>query len=219
MLSDDEIIDLKFAIPKIYPITDSNLSGLSHAAQVREFIAGGARLVQIRDKLAPSAQLYDDILQAVQLARNSDVKIVINDRADLALMTGADGVHLGQDDIAIDAARRLLGDKAIVGISTHSPEQALAAIESGGCDYVAFGPVFSTSTKLDHEPVVGLEMLKMIRKIVTDVPLVAIGGIKEGNLASVFENGADSAATISAFYGSREGISLRFRQLSEIADR
>jgi thiamine-phosphate pyrophosphorylase len=131
---------LKFALQKIYPITDRKLSGLSITEQVRRFIEGGATLIQIREKDSPSDRLFDDVSAAVEIARESNVAIIVNDRVDITLMTGADAVHLGQDDMPVDAARRILGDKALIGISTHNEDQVRSVIADGNADYIAFGP-------------------------------------------------------------------------------
>lgn len=204
---------MKLSLQKIYPITDRNLSGLSHAEQVARFIDGGATLIQIREKNLPSGEFFGDAAAAVKIARNASVRILINDRVDIAMMSDADGVHLGQDDLPASAARKLLGADAIIGVSTHTIQQVGEALGDGNADYIAFGPIFPTSTKADHEPLVGLETLSEVRQLVDDLPLVAIGGINRINLASVLHAGADSAAMISEFYRSRTEISSQFRSL------
>src|SRR5438105_15898425 len=115
---------MSFELPKLYPITDRRLSGLSHAEQVARLSDGGARVVQLREKNLSPREFYREAEEALRVARERGVRLVINDRADIALALGADGVHLGQDDVPPDAARALLGDKAIIGFSTHSVEQA-----------------------------------------------------------------------------------------------
>ncbi len=147
-----------FHLPKVYPITDTNLSGLSHAEQVDRLISGGATLIQLRDKHAAPRDFYRQAEAALQIARKHNVRLIINDRVDVVLALGADGVHLGQSDLPVAAARRLLGDSAIVGISTHDLAQAEVAANMP-VDYVAFGPVFKTSTKENPEPITGLEAL------------------------------------------------------------
>jgi len=209
---------LKFSLLKIYPITDRKLSGLSHADQVRQFALGGATLVQLRDKSASSGDLYESALEAVNAANEHGIKLLINDRVDIALMAGAHGVHLGQTDLPAREARKLLGTEAIIGLSTHTIEQARIAVSEGIADYLAFGPIFKTDTKLDHDPLVGTEGLKAIRVVVGDIPLVAIGGIKRANLASVLASGADSVAMISEFYKRQSSLSESFSDLLKIAD-
>jgi thiamine-phosphate pyrophosphorylase len=195
------------------------MSGLSHTEQVRQFIDGGATLVQLRDKSAPSGDFCADAWTAVELARSNGVIILINDRVDIAMMTGADGVHLGQDDLPAAEARRLLGSDAIIGVSTHTLDQARQATAESVADYIAFGPVFETRTKTDHEPVVGLEKLREIRCAIGDIPLVAIGGLNRANVTRVLSAGADSAAMISEFYSGKAGISECFREVSAAAEQ
>jgi thiamine-phosphate pyrophosphorylase len=204
---------LKFTLPKIYPITDRSLSGLRHAEQTAQFIDGGARLIQLREKSNDMDAFYRDAQEAVRIAKSRGTLILINDRVDIAMTTGADGVHLGQDDLRPTEARRLLGAKAVIGFSTHNIEQAMAAIRLP-IDYVAIGPIFATATKVDSEPVVGFDGLGKVRRAIGDFPLVAIGGISSDNLDSVFEAGADAIAMISEFYREKEPISSRFRQVS-----
>jgi thiamine-phosphate pyrophosphorylase len=209
---------LKITLPKIYPITDRELSGLSHAEQVEQFAAAGATLIQIRDKKASSRELLEDVSRSVEIAHRHGVILIVNDRVDIAMMTVADGVHLGQDDLPPAAARQLLGDKAIIGFSTHSLEQVGKAMAEGIADYIAFGPIFATLTKSDHDPIVGLQQLAEIREHIGDLPLVAIGGIGLDNIAGVIEAGANSAAMISEFYQQNESINNRFRTLTAAAE-
>src|SRR5687768_8229745 len=117
-----------FRLPRIYPLTDVRLSGLTHADQVRLLALGGASLIQLREKRQPAIQFYEQAKAAVSVAREGGVRIIINDRVDIALASGAHGVHLGQDDMPPDAARRLLGPEAIIGYSTHSVDQAQEAL-------------------------------------------------------------------------------------------
>lgn len=188
---------MNLKLPLIYPITDTRLSGLSHAEQVRRLIAGGATFIQLREKNWSPREFYEDAAAAVAVAQAAGVRILINDRVDVAVAVGADGVHLGQNDMPVEAARELLGQGAIVGHSTDSVVQAVAAA-SLPVDYVAIGPVFATATKSDSSPVVGLAGVRAVRAAIGDIPLVAIGGIDRGNLDTVIAAGADSAAMISA---------------------
>lgn len=195
-------------LPKLYPITDTRLSRLSHAEQVNRLAAGGATLIQLRDKHASPREFFEAALEAIKLARNLGVQIIINDRVDIALAAGADGVHLGQDDFPPEKARELLGDEKILGYSTHTLKQALEA-DLLPVDYIAIGPVFSTSTKENPDPVIGLEGVRQVKEQISK-PLVAIGGITLANAQSVIEAGADSLAVISDLY-SNEGIHERVR--------
>jgi thiamine-phosphate pyrophosphorylase len=186
---------MPFKLPKVYPITDTQLSGLSHAQQVELLAAGGASVVQLREKRASPREFYQAALEALSIARRLGVQIIINDRVDIAIAVKADGVHLGQDDLPPERARRLLGETRIIGFSTHTPEQALAA-DSASADYVAIGPVFQTFTKEKPDPIVGLEVVGEVKRRLSR-PLVGIGGITLQNAASVIEAGADSVAVIS----------------------
>ena len=206
---------MKFTLPKIYPITDTRISGLSHLDQVRRLIAGGARLIQIRDKYAAAGEFFDAAVDAIRLAREHGVNIIINDRVDIAVTSDADGVHLGQDDLHPDDARRLLGENALIGLSTHSVEQARDAIRLP-VNYIAIGPVFGTTTKADPDPVVGLDGLKAVRDEIGDFPLVAIGGITRINARSVLDAGADSVAIISDLLHDPERIQQAMRELNDL---
>ncbi|HKN82388.1 MAG TPA: thiamine phosphate synthase, partial [Pyrinomonadaceae bacterium] len=167
-----------FRLPRVYPLTDVQLSGLSHAEQVRLLSAGGASVIQLREKRLPPVDFYEQAKAAMEVAKQRGVQLIVNDRVDVALAIGAHGVHLGQDDMPPEAARRLLGPDAIIGYSTHNLEQALAALKQP-IDYIAIGPIFETSTKSDTFPVLGLEGLRAVRAVTRDLPLVAIGGITQ----------------------------------------
>lgn len=207
----------RFNLPRIYPITDRIISGLSHQEQVERLIEGGARFIQIRDKTISSREFFGSVKACLEITRKANAKMIVNDRVDIALLSGADGVHLGQDDLPPERARTLLGKDAIIGFSTHTIEQARSAKELP-VDYVAFGPVFDTKTKNDHDPVVGLELLKSVRQEIRDIPLVAIGGIDLENLNAVLSTGADSAAMISAIVADPELIAGKMRNAIEIAN-
>lgn len=187
-----------FSFPnKLYPITDTRLAVLSHADQVSQLSAGGARLIQLRAKELAARQFFEEAESALTIARHSGTKIIINDRVDIALALQADGVHLGQSDLSPEAARRLLGPNAIIGFSTHSLEQARLAARLP-VSYLAIGPIFATRTKSNPDPTVGLDGLRSVKDVTGDIPLVAIGGITCENAASVIAAGADAVAVISA---------------------
>lgn len=169
-------------------------------------------MIQLREKEAPPRDFFEAALEAVKTAHSLGARIIINDRADIALAVEADGVHLGQDDLPPECARKLLGKEKIIGFSTHNLEQALAA-DSMPIDYIAIGPIFETSTKERPDPVLGLDALRRIRSSVSK-PLVAIGGITLERVAAVFEAGADSAALISDILRAGD-IADRVRQLLE----
>lgn len=202
----------RFTIPKLYPITDARLSGLSHAEQVARLCEGGARLVQLREKHLAPREFYVEAEAAVRVARRWGARVIVNDRADIALAVGADGVHLGQDDLPPEAARALLGADAIIGFSTHTVEQARAAARLP-VDYIAIGPIFATSSKANPEAVVGLDGLRRVRAQTGALPLVAIGGLTRENARSVLDAGADAIALISGLLaGQPPEIARRTRE-------
>lgn len=195
-------------LPRIYPLTDVGLSGLSHAEQVELLSRGGATLIQLREKHMPAREFYEQAKTAVR----PGVQLIINDRVDVALAIGAHGVHLGQDDMPPEAARKLLGPDAVVGYSTHNIEQAIAAAKLP-IDYLAIGPIFATTTKSDTAPVLGLEGLRAVRQAIGSFPLVAIGGITHANARDVIAAGADSVAVISTLLSDPTHITEATRKL------
>jgi thiamine-phosphate pyrophosphorylase len=207
---------VSFRLPKIYPLTDVGLTGLTHAEQVRRLARGGASLIQLRDKTSGARDFLESAKAAIVAARECGVKLIINDRADIAATVGADGVHLGQDDLPVAAARELLGTRAIIGVSTHSLSQAEAATKLE-IAYLAFGPIFSTGTKVDPSPEVGLDGLKAVRSKVREFPLVAIGGITADRALEVLQAGADSVAVISALLKNPHEIAAHTAHLLHAA--
>ena len=206
---------MDFNLPKIYPITDSAISGLSHAEQVKRLIAGGARLIQLREKTASSRDFYRAAAEAMEIAADSHCSILINDRVDIAYAVGVAGVHLGQDDIPASTARKILGPDAVIGLSTHTTEQAMKAVDAP-VDYIAFGPIFDTATKGQCAAGHGSETIKKIRRSIGSKPLVVIGGIESGQLTKLFALGADSAAIISGILRAPEQITEQMRLLTEM---
>ena len=202
-------------LPKIYPITDTAISGLSHTEQVEQLLQGGATLIQLRDKVAPPRSFLNDAKNAFRAARAAGAKLLINDRVDIALALDADGVHLGQFDMPVEAARRLLGDRAIIGFSTHDIERARHALTLP-IDYLAFGPVYSTETKQNPDPIVGLKALGEVKEMAGSLPVVAIGGIDESRVHDVLMAGADSIAIISALLAPPSDIAEKLRNLADI---
>ena len=205
---------MTFKLPTIYPITDRQISGLTHLEQARRLINGGARLIQLREKVGSSRQFFDAAVQTVEYANAHRVSIIINDRVDIAIAANADGVHLGQNDMAPEKARALLGDKSIIGYSTHTLEQARLAATLP-VNYIAFGPVFATTTKADPDAVVGLDGVLRVREAIGDIPLVAIGGINIDSIEDVLSAGADSVAMISAVIGNAANITATLLDLNE----
>lgn len=198
-------------LPKLYAITDRRLSGLPHPEQVDLLCAGGAKLVQMRDKELSSLEFHRQAQAALEIVKRYDARLIVNDRVDIALAIGADGVHLGQNDLPVEVARDLMGSAAIVGVSTHNLEQAQRALTQP-VDYIAFGPIFRTQTKENPDPEVGLEGLRLVRQL-TDLSLVAIGGIKLQTVAEVIAAGADSVALIGDLVADSEQIQQRTKVL------
>ena len=181
----------------LYVVTDRELSrGRSDAEVARLAYEGGADVVQLRMKNADGREMLEQANLIRQCADEMCKLFIIDDRVDIAMASGADGVHLGQSDIPLADARRLMGDDAIIGISVDSVEEAVAAQE-GGADYVGVGAVFRTGTKPDAQQGVGLGAVFEVRQAV-DIPVVAIGGINRGNIKDVIRAGADAAAVVSA---------------------
>ncbi len=180
----------------LYVVTDEMLSnGLSHAEIARQAVAGGANVIQLRDKRMNSRSLFTAARDIREITRGKAL-FIVNDRVDIALASRADGVHLGQDDLPITEARRIVPDDFVIGISVGSVEEAVAA-EKGGADYVAVSPVFSTNSKLDAGAGHGVEMIRAIRAAVS-CPVLGIGGINCENVSMLIAAGLDGVAVISA---------------------
>lgn len=203
---------MNFKLPRVYPLTDVQLSGHSHAEQVQLLSLGGATVIQLREKQMAASQFYEQATAAVATAKNNGVQLIINDRADIALVIGAHGVHLGQDDMPPEAARRVLGNAAIIGYSTHNVEQAKRALTLP-IDYIAIGPIFETATKSDTSPTLGVDGLRAVRRAVGNFQLVAIGGISPANARQALEAGADSVAVISSLLADPARIADATRSL------
>lgn len=179
----------------IYLVTDDGcLQGRALIDCVREALEGGVTLVQYRAKTASSAEMYSEALQLKALCDSFKVPLIINDRLDIAMAVGAAGVHLGQDDLPCAAARKLLGEDYIIGVSAHNPAEARAALQSGA-DYLGCGAVFGTATKADVEKL-GTEGLAAICRE-KGLPVVGIGGVTANNYREVRAAGADGAAIVS----------------------
>jgi thiamine-phosphate pyrophosphorylase len=181
----------------LYVILDVQAAGSRPlAALMTEALAAGARLFQYRGKQLSMGEAYEQASLLVALARRHGARLIVNDRCDLALAVEADGVHLGQDDLPLALARTMLGPHRLIGISTHRPEQVVAAT-AGGADYIGYGPIFTPLSKADHEAVVGLDGLRAIRTLTT-LPVFAIGGITLEQVPAVMRAGANGVAVISA---------------------
>ncbi len=182
--------------PRLYAILDTLHfpDGPALFSAAEELLAGGVTLLQYRNKSGNAREILE---QARELKRRlgASIRLIMDDRADLCLAAGFAGVHVGQDDLSPEGARKVIGPSLWLGVSTHNPEQVKEADQTSA-DYVAIGPVFSTSSKANPDPVVGLEGVRRARAL-TRKPLVAIGGINRANCRSVIEAGADSVAVIS----------------------
>jgi thiamine-phosphate pyrophosphorylase len=154
------------------------------------------RIVQYRSKTASMKEAYTEALPLRKLAAELGILFIVNDRCDLALAVDADGVHLGQEDLPLDLARKVMGPEKLIGISTHNPAQVREA-SAGKPDYLGFGPIFKPGSKQDHDPVVGIEGLRAIRAL-TSLPVFAIGGITAENVGEAMQAGANGVAVISA---------------------
>jgi thiamine-phosphate pyrophosphorylase len=201
-------------LPRLYPILDSSFlpsSGLAREERLRgltaELLTAGVTLLQYRNKTGGEAEILADALVLRAAAPVGACILMLNDYPELAVRAGFDGVHVGQNDMAPDAARAILGPDRVLGVSTHNAEQLVAAGLTS-VDYVAIGPVFSTASKLDPDPVVGVEGVRQARML-TKKPLVAIGGITLDNCKSVLDAGADSVAVISSLFADVSGRSPR----------
>ena len=201
----------------LYAIIDNSLTpSVSNIEIAKKVLAGGAGILQLRGKGLSSKELLEQAREIREIAREAGAIFIVNDRADVALLADADGVHLGQDDLPIAKAREILGREKLIGLSTHNLKQAIKA-ESEGADYIGFGPVFGTTTKADAEEAKGLQALREIRKSV-NIPIVAIGGINIENVIDVISAGADAVAVISAIVkaGDIEGATRRFLEAFKI---
>lgn len=198
----------------IYLVTDDGcLQGRALIDCVREALEGGVTLVQYRAKTASSAEMYTEALQLKALCDNFKVPLIINDRLDIAMAVGAAGVHLGQDDLPCSAARKLLGEDYIIGVSAHNPAEAKAALQSGA-DYLGCGAVFGTATKADVKKL-GTDGLAAICKA-KGLPVVGIGGVTADNYREVRAAGADGAAIVSGILAQPD-ISATVRAIAKVS--
>ena len=187
----------------LYVVTDPDLIGERRLEDVcREALEAGVRAFQLRDKQASTRSLIGQAVGLKRLAESYGATFLVNDRADVAAASGAHGVHVGQDDMPLDEARQILGKHAVIGVSVQSPGEARAA-ERGGADYLAANLVFETPTKTDLEGSIGLDGVRRLRAA-SQLPLVAIGGIKADNAAQVVAAGADGVAVVSAVMAAKD---------------
>jgi len=202
----------RFALPKFYPILDPEIAarhGIDAVIAAEQILEGGATILQFRHKGFFSREVFAQLESVAQLCRAAGALFVVNDRADLAALTGA-ALHLGQDDLTPTAARQVVGAKTLIGFSTHNEHQ-LRAAAAEPADYLALGPIFGTSSKDNPDPVVGIDELRRLRPL-TDRPLVAIGGITRANVNSVLDAGADAVAIIGDLFAGDGNVRARTQE-------
>ena len=185
---------MNLVLPRLYAIIDPTFLAVSELALAEKLAGSGVKLIQYRDKTGSSRHFFEVSRRLSSVLAPQGVQLIVNDRPDIALLSGAGGVHVGQEDLGVEDARAICGRDRWVGVSTHNLEQVAVAADTSA-DYIAFGPIFPTATKKNPDPVVGTELLRQARKIAAK-PLVAIGGITLERAAEVYEAGADSLAVI-----------------------
>lgn len=185
---------------ELYLVTDRALSiGRPLLDIVSAAVRGGVTMVQLREKECDTREFIELGRTVHTITNAADIPLIINDRADVAQVIGAEGLHIGQHDMSYTDARRLLGPKAIIGLSVENEEQARECLSFSGLDYIGASPVFSTPTKTDTAPALGLDGIRRLRNIVgADLPMVAIGGINQANIQDIIHAGADGVAVVSA---------------------
>lgn len=193
----------------LYAITDYTLSlGRDNVSVARELLDAGIKFIQYREKERDMEAMLPECLAIRQLTKECGATFIVNDHVELALLVDADGVHVGQKDLPVQAVRGMIGPDKLIGLSTHSPEQAWAAVLAGA-DYIGAGPVYETKTKKDVCAPVGLDYVKYVARNIP-IPFTAIGGIKAENVAKVAQAGAYCFAVVSAFVGARDiGAAVR----------
>jgi thiamine-phosphate pyrophosphorylase len=199
-------------LPKFYPILDPEIAarhGVDPVAAAEQILEGGATILQFRYKGFFSREVFAQLERVAELCRDAEALFVVNDRADLAALTGA-ALHLGQDDLTPSVARKVVGAKTLIGFSTHNETQ-LRAAAAEPADYLALGPIFGTSSKNNPDPVVGIDELRRLRPL-TKRPLVAIGGITRANAQSVLSAGADSVAIIGDLFAEDGNLRARITE-------
>jgi thiamine-phosphate pyrophosphorylase len=204
-------------LPRLYPIADEELlrlQGIALGRVAEELKAAGAQLLQYRNKVGEPDSILRSAAVVWEIFAGTGCRLIMNDRADLAVLAAFGGVHVGQGDLSPEDARQVVGMERWVGVSTHNDEQVRVADETSA-DYIAVGPVFATGTKVDAEPVIGLEGVRRTRAL-TKKPIVAIGGITRKNARSVIDAGADSVAVISGLIVEGETIEKVARDFLEI---
>ncbi len=207
---------MRLVLPRVYVILDAALLNIPEIECARKLADAGVRLIQYRNKNASARELFEKSRELAAFLNPIGVKFIVNDRADVAALAGADGVHVGQDDLGVEQARAVMSSGKCVGVSTHNAEQFRTALETSA-DYIAVGPIFDTGSKINPDPVVGFELVRRARDM-TDKPIVAIGGITLERAMEMIEAGADSVAVISDILRA-ENPGERARQYIDLLDR
>ncbi|MGA8873123.1 MAG: thiamine phosphate synthase [Candidatus Acidiferrales bacterium] len=202
--------------PALYAILDPAFASDPPVDFALKLAEAGVELIQLRDKRAPARKIHDEALELVTHLSPRGVRIIVNDRPDIAAMVGAGGVHVGQEDLPVEEARGICGPSLWVGISTHNIEQFREAALTSA-DYIAVGPIFPTAAKENPDPIVGIDFVRAVRRL-TPKPIVAIGGITVESAADVFRAGADSVAVIRDLLSASDPA-VRAREYLEIARR
>ncbi len=192
----------RLVLPRLYVILDAALLTVPEAECAQELATAGVRLLQYRNKGASARELFESSKKLASLLSLQGVSFVVNDRPDVAALTGANGVHVGQQDLGVEETRRVVGTEKLVGVSTHNLEEFQNAAASSA-DYIAVGPIFATGTKSNTDPAVGTEFIRKVR-LLTDKPIVAIGGVTLQRAPEIIGAGADSVAVISDILGAPE---------------
>ncbi len=199
----------------IYAITAEKFScGRDNISIVNEMIKGGVSIIQYREKEnKTNREKYQECKKIRELTESAGITFIVNDQVDIALLVNADGIHIGQDDLPLKEVRCLMGNEKIIGLSTHSPEQAQKAL-ADGADYIGAGPIYTTRTKNNVCPAVGLEYLEYVVKNI-DLPFVAIGGIKKHNIKEVISRGATTIALVTEIVGA-DDICKQIKEIKKL---
>jgi thiamine-phosphate pyrophosphorylase len=197
---------MRLVLPRLYVILDAGMLTEPASELTKKLTGAGVKLLQYRAKDAGARELWAESRAVAEVARRANCTFIVNDRPDVAYLAGADGVHVGQDDLDVEQARKVIGADRWVGVSTHSLEQFQSAADTSA-DYIAVGPIFQTSSKANPDPVVGTDLLRRVRGL-SEKPIVAIGGITLARAAEVLEAGADSVAVISDILKSKDPAAM-----------
>jgi thiamine-phosphate pyrophosphorylase len=207
---------MRLVLPRLYVILDAELSKISAKECAKSLVDAGVRLIQYRNKRATGRELFETSRELAEFLNPLDVQFIVNDRADVAALVDARGVHVGQEDLGVELAREVMGDGKWVGVSTHNTGQFRSAVETSA-NYIAVGPIFTTGSKENADPVVGVGFVRQTRAM-TDRPMVAIGGITLERAAEVVDAGADSVAIISDILRA-ENVCKRAREYVDLLER